>query len=90
MEQWKKPSVVTSPQGLGLVRVLHQARDLLHHCQGAVINAAAQLDFTAVQDHVLVVVRAYNRERQDLKCCTARAQSHEDADVSPELYFEKV
>lgn len=62
MEQWKKQCVVTSPQSLGLVRVLHQARDLLHHSQGAVIDAATQFHFAAVQHHVLVVVRAYNSE----------------------------
>lgn len=48
MDQWKKRRVVTSPQSLGLVRVLHQARDLLHHGQGAVVDAAAQFDFAAV------------------------------------------
>lgn len=73
MEQWEEQCVVTSPQSLGLVRVLHQAWDLLHHSQGAVIDAAAKFDFATVQDHVLVVVRAYNREKEHLKCCRARA-----------------
>lgn len=63
MEQLKERRVVTSPQSLGLVRILHQAGDLLHHGQGAVIDTAAQFDFAAVQDHVLVVVRAYIGER---------------------------
>lgn len=90
MEQLKKRRVVTSPQSLGLVRILHQTRDLLHHHQGAVIDAAAQFHFASVQDHVLVVVCAYNRERKDLECGRARARGHDDANPSPELYFEKV
>lgn len=46
----------TSAQSLGLVRILHQAGDLLHHSQSAVVQDLAQLHFAPVQHHVLVVV----------------------------------
>lgn len=91
MEQWKKRCVVTSPQSLGLVRVLHQARDLLHHSQGAVIDAATQFHFAAVQHHVLVVVRAYNSEGKKFKHAVGlEPGAMTTPDPSPELYFEKV
>lgn len=62
-----KGSVSTPPQSLSLVRVLHQARNLLHHSQSAVINTVTQFHFAAVQDHVLVVVCAYKRKQYVFK-----------------------
>lgn len=61
-----KWSVVTSTQSLRLVRVLHQAWDLLHHGQSAVIQTVAQLHSAPVQHHVLVVVGAYTSRARDV------------------------
>lgn len=59
LEKTDQRSAVTQAQTLCLVRVLHQARDLLHHSQSAVIDTVAQLHFAPVHYHILVVVRPY-------------------------------
>lgn len=53
---------LTSAQCLRLVRILHQSRDLLHHNQRPVFQTAAQMHFTRVHNHVLIVIRAWRRD----------------------------
>lgn len=66
--------LAASAQSLCLVRVLHQAGDLLHHSQRTVVETVAQLHFASVQHHVLIVVGScksyrwiYGREKSLIK-----------------------
>lgn len=60
----REGGAVTSAQSWSLVGVFHQPGDLLHHGQGAVVNAVTQLNFASVQYHVLVVVCACNNDEE--------------------------